>query len=307
MKRNPNRRLREWRIYIKVVELGNITSAAKSMNIEVSTASKALSVLEEELNISLIERTTRTLKVTTAGIEAYEFMKSTISSIDSFIEKVTGKGFAAGEKLKVSAPAIFCDLLLVDWIKSFQEKSENSSCYLHAIDAYPLGGFENDFDISIHLGDITEKSISYQRMDDVRLINCASKNYIERHGPILHPNDLYKHEVFNMFDSFTLNKIELLHDEDSVVFIPNPGRFCTNSFLSKFNLILKGSGVGLAMPGWLASGYLKNGDLVHILPDWKIPSIPIFLTWKKRKFQSKSFNELVSFLDQSWRNRETVK
>lgn len=69
------------------------------------------------------------------------------------------------------------------------------------------------------------------------------------------------------------------------------------------NLVIQGRGVSLATPGWLASGYVSQGQLEVILPDWVIPELPVWLIWRqhpKETALSKSFRDYIEY---RWKSR----
>ncbi|RBQ33688.1 LysR family transcriptional regulator [Rahnella variigena] len=301
MKKNPNRRLKEWRVFFKIVELQSISLAAKALCIEVSTASKALSILEEALGIKLIDRSTRSLEITHAGLVAYERMKELTQEIDSFLNEFMERRNNLDEELTISAPAILCDGLLIDWITSFQNTHKKTSFYLHSIKCYD--NFKNkNYNLSIRLNNVEDKHLICEKLSNIELIMCASKEYIEKHGIISHPKELYSHETFMLWDNEGKGILRLKNGDEEFIYTPKRRQFQTSDILSQFNLMLKGSGIAVLTPEWLAIGHLNSGNIVQLLPQWKASDMPVYITWKHSKFYPNLLIEFVRFIQNACNN-----
>ncbi|ELW4288904.1 hypothetical protein SH657_004560 [Salmonella enterica] len=80
----------------------------------------------------------------------------------------------------------------------------------------------------------------------------------------------------------------------------------TNNLLSVLNLVLEGKGINLMTPAWLATKYLKNNELEIILPEWRVPDLPIYLVWRHRQYYSPLFQRFLSFIEDKWNNRPQI-
>lgn len=279
--------------------------AAEALCIEVSTASKSLTTLEHDLGFTLIQRSTRSLKITASGLEAYEHMKDIIERLDSFIDKIMEKKNYLEGVLRIAAPTIVCELLLSDWIYEFQKVHLQTSFYLHAADRYDDIN-PNDYDLILHPGHIRDDSLVHHQMDNVILIICASHKYVVEHPPICHPKDLLNKDILTLWNHTVSDSVTLTKGDESFILTPKPRRFVTNNLYSQFSLMLKGSGITVSTPSWLAINYLDDGEVVRLLPEWKIPELPVYLAWKKKKYYSALFNEFIKFIEKSWHERPKI-
>ncbi|EFN7774499.1 transcriptional regulator, partial [Escherichia coli] len=73
------------------------------------------------------------------------------------------------------------------------------------------------------------------------------------------------------------------------------------------NLVLHGKGINLMTPVWLVAEYLKNNELEIILPEWKVPDLPIYLVWRHRQYYSPLFQQFRSFIEDKWNKRSQVE
>ncbi|EHG0201678.1 transcriptional regulator, partial [Salmonella enterica subsp. enterica serovar Napoli] len=80
----------------------------------------------------------------------------------------------------------------------------------------------------------------------------------------------------------------------------------SNNLLSVLNLVLEGKGINLMTPAWLATKYLKNNELEIILPEWRVPDLPIYFVWRHRQYYSPLFQRFLSFIEDKWNNRPQI-
>lgn len=309
MSYKSNRKLKDWRTFIKIVEKKSISAAAEALFIETSTASKYLTKLEEEMGLILIERNTRSMNVTPQGHEVYERMKLIMGDIDDLFRELDDKKKHMTGALRIAAPAIACEFLLSEYIVDFQKIHSQASFHLHAI-----GRHENinpaDFDLIIRGrgGVPIDESLVHRKMDNLNLIVCASATYMENHGVISHPADLADHELLTLWDHVFSGTVSFSKQEkENYTLFPQSSRFTTNNVLAQFNLMLRGGGISVATPAWLAHDYMERGDIVQLLTDWKIQEFEIDMLWHPRKYYSQLFLAFTDYLHVRWRDRAKIK
>ncbi|SUP82961.1 LysR family transcriptional regulator [Yersinia wautersii] len=303
---NANRRMKEWRVFATIVETQSITLAAEAMYIEPCTVSKSLALLESEIGMTLIERTTRHLKVTQSGMELYDRVKVIINAMDSFVEDVLENKNNIEGVLRIAAPTIFCEFLLCEWILDFQKTHKNAHFNIRAFDKYTEISPGN-YDIIIHTGSLSSDLMVCKEMDSINLIVCASEQYIKNNPKINHPKDLLDAFILSPHHSKLSSPVVFKKNDDDYKLHIKTNKIKTDNVLLKFNLMLKGDFITISTPSWLAYDYLKSGQVIRLLPDWKLPKIPVFMLWKQNKFRSNFFLEFVDFLDDAWEKRNKLK
>lgn len=87
-------------------------------------------------------------------------------------------------------------------------------------------------------------------------------------------------------------------DESFLLEVPADGGLSSNNLMAMFSLVLRGKGISLATPGWLAAGYIASGELVPVLPEWNIPDLPMWLIWWQRPWQTKIFTHFRDYVKQ---------
>lgn len=101
-----NRGMRDWMIFIKVAEVGNLSRAARELDISISAVSKSLSRLENSIEVTLLRRDSHHLELTGAGQTAYASMKRITSSFQSLLDELRNPDKIIRGSIKFSAPAI---------------------------------------------------------------------------------------------------------------------------------------------------------------------------------------------------------
>ncbi|MEA1395589.1 LysR family transcriptional regulator, partial [Salmonella enterica] len=100
-----NRGMRDWMIFIKVAEVGNLSRAARELDISISAVSKSLSRLENSIEVTLLRRDAHHLELTGAGQTAYASMKRITSSFQSLLDELRNPDKIIRGSIKFSAPA----------------------------------------------------------------------------------------------------------------------------------------------------------------------------------------------------------
>lgn len=301
-----NRKLKDWRAFIKIVEKQSITAAAEALNIEVSTASKYLTRLEEALGMVLIERNTRSMNVTAQGWRIYEKIQLILGDLDAFYNELGDKNQQMAGLLRIAAPAELCEFKLSGYIVDFQALYPQARFHLHAFgrgeDVTP-----SDFDIIMKGGVQGANGLVRRPLDSINLIVCASRAYAASFPAISHPSHLAEHPLLPLWDHSISGNVRFSQaGEECFTLHPQPGGFTTNSVLAQFNLMLSGAGISVATPGWLAYDSLRRGEVVRLLPDWRISPGEMHLHWVNRKYYSPLFLGFADYLEKRWRERKKV-
>ncbi|EAS8484520.1 LysR family transcriptional regulator, partial [Salmonella enterica] len=125
-----NRGMRDWMIFIKVAEVGNLSRAARELDISISAVSKSLSRLENSIEVTLLRRDSHHLELTGAGQTAYASMKRITSSFQSLLDELRNPDKIIRGSIKFSAPAIVCEFLANKWIWEFTASYPDTKIYL---------------------------------------------------------------------------------------------------------------------------------------------------------------------------------
>ena len=191
MRKNDD--LAAWRLFFRVIELGSITRAADEANIEPSSVSRRISALEARVGAQLLTRTARTIKLTTAGTQAYDKIRPLIQELDGETENLLAETPHLSGFIRLSAPVSFGDHDgLVQWLAAFQKQYPDVVIELLLSNAY-VDLVEENIDLAIRVGRLSDERLIAQKLGDLHSIVCASPNYLAQHGTPQHPSELPHH------------------------------------------------------------------------------------------------------------------
>lgn len=285
--------LNDMALFVEVVKARSFRRAAETIGMPNSTLSRRITLLEKEIGLRLLHRTTRRLELTEAGQLYFEQCRRIVDEARLAHEQLGTMLAQPTGLLRVSLPVDFANTYLAPLIAQFAE-------------AYPGITFEFDltprrvdlvtepFDVAIRMGDQPDSSLIARRLAALRRYLYASPAYLERHGDLNQPEDLRTHEFLRLLGP-AANMVTLQHGERTEV-INVGGRFKLNSV----GLIrrLAGQGLGIAVLAEdIAAEDVSEGRLRKVLPEWQSPPIPVYAVTETRLLPAKT-QRFVEFLQE---------
>ena len=253
--------------YVRVVESGSLTAAAKQLRISSAAVSRQLTALEGELKAALMTRSTRKLTITVAGRRYYERCLRILREIDD-AQRLAGQHEVDGP-LTISAPVTFGLACVVPEMHSLMRRYPGLVIDLRLedrlVDIAPEG-----VDVAIRVGSDPPSSTELvaQPLVTHRRALVAAPAYVKAHGEPKRPEALAKHDalVGAGSDSWVLRR-----DDEEVRVRPRVAFRC-NALFALRELAIAGSGVAL-LPEWFVAPALAERQLRVILPAWQ--SLPV--------------------------------
>ncbi|MFC3681539.1 LysR family transcriptional regulator [Bacterioplanoides pacificum] len=288
--------LNEMAIFVHVVEAGSFTGAAKNLGLPKSTVSRKITQLEERLGVRLIQRTTRSLRLTDTGNAYYNHCARILSEIEEANIAVTQMQSTPTGTLRITAPVLFGSTVLSSLVAEYMEQHPQVSIDLTLSDQ-KLDLVQEGIDIAFRVGQLEDSSLIGRHLGDVRGLLCASPDYLRRHGSPNHPNDLSDHILLSSPDWNSWGFIGPDEQEHTVQVKP---RLQVNDFASLYTLAL--SGVGIApLPMIIAASAIRSKNLVPVLSDWPFETSPIHALYPSNRHLSAKVRSFVDFVIESVR------
>lgn len=288
--------LNEMAIFVHVVEAGSFTGAAKNLGLPKSTVSRKITQLEERLGIRLIQRTTRSLRLTDTGNAYYNHCARILSEIEEANIAVTQMQSTPTGTLRITAPVLFGSTVLSSLVAEYMEQHPQVSIDLVLSDQ-KLDLVQEGIDIAFRIGQLEDSSLIGRHLGDVRGLLCASPDYLARHGALKHPSELSEHTLLSSPEWTTWSLVGPNNEEFNVQVKP---RLQVNDFASLYTLAL--SGVGIApLPALIAASALRSGNLVPVLCAWPFDANPIHALYPSNRHLSAKVRSFVDFVIDSVR------
>lgn len=288
--------LNEMAIFVHVVEAGSFTGAAKNLGLPKSTVSRKITQLEERLGVRLIQRTTRSLRLTDTGNAYYNQCARILGEIEEANIAVTRMQSTPTGTLRITAPVLFGSTVLSGLIADYIEQHPQVSVDMVLSDQ-KLDLVQDGIDVAFRVGNLEDSSLIGRHLGDARSLLCASPDYIKQNGMPEHPDNLVEHSLINLTQ---WTSWQLCGANDEMYHHNVKARIQVNDFASLFTLAMSGAGIS-PLPTLIAAPAIRAGTLVPVLQSWPFEASPIHALYPSNRHLSAKVRSFVDFVIESVR------
>ncbi len=257
-------------VFVKVVEAGSFSGAARLLKMPKTTVSAKVAALEKRLGVNLIQRTTRKLHITEAGHKYFHYCATAIRAVEQGESELLSSQTTPTGLLKITAPVDLGHTVLPRIVRTYLEKYPETTIEL-IISNQVVDLIGEGVDLGIRAGKLKDSSLIAKRFFDVTMNVWASPDYLDNVGRPKHPKDLSKLHFVGRTDQ----KAITFTNGVSEVEVPVASRVQVDDFETIKSLIIEGEGIG-RLPDFLASDAKVDGTLVPVLAKWKCKSTGAF-------------------------------
>lgn len=265
------------RTFVRIIETGSLSAAAVQMATTQATVSRRLQSLETLLGVRLILRTTHAMKLTDDGERCYQHARQVIDSWHALEDEVGQTEDEPVGVLRVRAPHAFGQEQLLEPLTAFLLRYPRLSVEWMLNDR-TADFLSDNIDCAIRVGaEIDPATVSVLLAEVPRSI-VASPELLARHAPVGKPEDL------SALPWVALNTFYRQHVELFRTGAPQPLRVAISPRLSTDSLYVARksalTGLGVAVvSSWTVEADIREGRLVHLLPDWQPAALPVHLVY----------------------------
>ncbi len=196
--------------FTSVVDSGSITAAAEQLGQTASGVSRALSRLEEKLDVTLLHRTTRRLELTEEGHAFVQQARRIVASVEEAEEQMALRRQRPAGRLRVNAASPFMLHVIVPLVPGFRALYPDIELELHSSDRI-IDLIEQRTDVAIRIGPLRDSTLHARPLGSNRLRVLASPGYLERWGAPQTVKELSERSVLGFTQPETLNQWPLSH------------------------------------------------------------------------------------------------
>jgi DNA-binding transcriptional LysR family regulator len=263
------------RMFVRAVEAGSFSKAAIATNTKTSTVSRAIASLEEDLGVSLFNRTTRRAHLTEPGATFYEHARGVLRGLEEARDAASAMEGRPQGLIRLHVPSAFARLHIIpflpDFLAAYPDIRLDVSLTDVRVDLLSVGA-----DLAIRIGPLIDSSLLARKLAPHRRIVCASPAYLVRSPPISEPIDLLQHNclVYTLqptdrwFFRQQAEAADALEEE-----VPVTGTLRADDSEPLRDAAVAGLGVVL-LPTWLVGEDIKTGRLRQLLPEWSSAIAP---------------------------------
>lgn len=284
-------KIAQLKVFISVAEAGSFTHAANKLGMSVQLVSKYVAHLEEDLGARFFNRTTRKIHLTEAGEQCLMHARGIIDSITDMEGHIGQMQTQAKGLLRISAPVSFATLHLSGAITDFMAEQPNVSIDLELNDR-KVNVIDEGYDLALRIGQLDSSSLVARKIASIRLVMCASPEYLNRHGMPAKPDDLLDgHYLHYSYMNYTnsdnpLFKVLKQRAQFGSGLKANNGEVLVDAAMSGLGYVLQ--------PTFIVSKALQEQKLKVILSEFEPEPVALYAVYPHRKLIS---NKLKVFLD----------
>ena len=288
-------KLGEMAAFVRAVNEGGFSAAARSLNVTPSAISKLITRLEDRLGTRLLNRTTRRISVTDEGRDFHERCVQILSAIDEAEGAASHLSAAPSGVLRVNAAVAFATYQIVPLLPEFMARYPQIHVELTVTDRV-IDLIEEGADIGIRTGDQSDSAlVSRLLARDLRII-VAARPYLDRRGVPQTPSDLVAHNCL-----MRSARQQALNDwpfdgPGGPYTLRVSGDVAVNNGETLYRMTLAGLGISRLAESYVAAD-VRAGRLVPVLCDVNRPEpFPIYAVYPHRKHLSPKVRAFVDFL-----------
>jgi DNA-binding transcriptional LysR family regulator len=259
-------------IFAKVVEANSFSEAARRLSMPTSTVSRRVAELEGQLGVRLLERSTRSLRLTDVGSEVLEHARRSAELSEAVDNVVSSRLSDLSGVLRLSAPPSIADSLVTPLVGAFQASYPNVRVSIFFTERF-VDHIAEAIDLAFRRGALKDSTLIARRILTYRHQLVASPAYLKKYKPPKTPQDLRGHRLLSFSHWNPENSWNFAHtngkDRETLTFDPF---LSMNDYDGLAHALLAGAGIG-ELPPVVQPELVRGGRLVEIMPKWRFDAL----------------------------------
>ena len=284
----------ELEFFILIARHGNLSAAARAMDITPPAATKRLAQLEAKLGVRLVNRTTRSVSLTKEGETYLSHATHILEQLREMEDAVSSSKTDLRGLLRVNATLGFGRTTIAPLVSEFAKRHPNVELQVELTDK-PVDLVDGGFDMAIRFGALPDQRLNARCLMTNRRFLCASPLYLEQHGTPATLADLAQHRcIIHRQNDEAYGIWRFTRDQQNEV-MKVQGALSSNDGDIVLGWALDGHGI-LIRSEWDLAKYLESGRLKVILPEFNLPSADLFVYYANRRNQTARARAFIDFL-----------
>ena len=280
-------------VFCKVIETQSFTQAANQQNISVAMASKLVSQLEEHLKTRLLQRTTRKIVPTEAGMLYYQRCQAILLDLSEADSSISNMATSLQGNLLISVPRDFGLLYISPNLPKFIELHPNLHVEIEFEDKR-VDLVAEGYDLALRIGYMQDSSLVARKISSSPMHFVASPSYLEARGIPLTPDDLEYHQ--GLLYKSSLNQVHWQSTKaNQIQRYKIQSKVVSNNGMALLEMTKAGLGISNA-PDFFVKDALASGELVEILSEYKQQPLDIYVVYPNRRHLPAKVRAFIEFL-----------
>jgi LysR family transcriptional regulator AphB len=292
--------LNDMMLFIALIDAGSFTLASERLNIPKANLSRKISKLEQRLGVTLLERTTRSQKVTEAGklyLTHCRRIHQEIDLAEASIAQILGK---VEGHLRISTSVGLGHEILKPVLGQFMHQYPDINLQLDLLNRR-VDLIEEGFDLVIRIGKLEDSRLIAKRIGSITRKIYVSPDYLSQHGDIKSLEELKQCDFLVMSSAQSNSRLILESGEEQNELKITP-KMLVDDFMMLKQMTIEGLGVAI-IPNYMCEKELKNGQLVQVLPRWGLPDVDVYSLYPKHRLNIPKVKAFMDFIYTAFKQR----
>jgi DNA-binding transcriptional LysR family regulator len=296
-------RLAAMETFVRVVETGSFSAAARQLRIGQPAVSKTVAQLEERLCVQLLLRSTQKLTPTEAGQNFYDRAKRAIEEVDEAELAARGASASLSGTLRISAAVTFARLHVVPRLAAFL--AEHPALEMDVVlDDRNIDLIESGIDVALRMGALDDSALVARKIGQSPRRVLGTPAYFERHGEPKSPGDLATHQTV-VYDTRGGGTVWTFRKGGTESSVSVNSRLRITAAEGVREAVFAGMGLAVASE-WMFAPELQRGLVRAVLPDWTLPPIELWAVLPTSRRASAKARAFVTFIEEALPKSDSI-
>lgn len=281
-------------LFVQVVEAGSFAEAARRLNMPANTLGRQVQQLESHLGIRLMQRSTRSLRLTEAGTAFHERSASQVEQLLAVAAQIGQSSNAPNGTVRVATTADFLEFFSAAWIAEFLRSYPDVRLDLVMSDAR-VDVIGQGIDVAFRGGEMNDSSLIARKLGSLPVGLVASPRYLSEWGTPRSLADLSEHDCIKSSKPGSRTTWRLV-GPDGPAEVAVVGRLSAGTAQAQLRAAVAGLGIGM-LPTLISCHHLRAGSLVEVLPEYGQTGVGIYAVYPSRKLLAPAVSVFIDFVE----------
>ncbi|CAM4284497.1 HTH-type transcriptional regulator DmlR [Bordetella tumbae] len=287
-------RLQAMETFVRVVEAGSFKKAADTMQVLASTVTRTIKELESHLGVRLLNRTTRALSVTDAGLRYYDGCKVLLRDVQLTEEMASQQSGALRGSIRIGTTPTLARNFIIPALRDFTDRYPAIDLDFHLVDA-TVDIVQHGIDCVIRTGALQPSRLVARRIGAFHWYLCGSPDYLKRHGKPTSVAALRKHVAVGYVGNRSGHSSNwTFRDGARVITVPMVNRISVNDTDAYVAAGVAGFGL-IRVASYMVRQHIADGRLVRLLANIEAPPEPISILYPQSRHLSPAIRAFIDW------------
>jgi DNA-binding transcriptional LysR family regulator len=287
-------RLSAMEAFVRVIETGSFSGAARQLRIGQPAVSKAIAQIEERLGVRLLLRTTHGLTPTESGQNFYEHAKRAIEEVEEADLAARGAGAALSGRLRICAAVTFARLHVMPQLPDFLDQHPALDIDV-ILDDRNVDLIKAGVDVALRMGSLTDSSLTARKIGQGRRVVLGTPSYFAKAGEPQAPTDLVAHQAV-IYDQRGGGGAWIFRQGSTETAVTLKGRVRVTAAEGVREAVFSNLGLTVSSE-WMFAAELRDGRVRPVLEDWTLPPIDLWAVFPTGRQASVKARAFASFIE----------